>query len=411
MADPLTRDEFAWVVGDVVMRMLSDPEYMSFDKERYVIVINDGHVSQEIPLSGYFDEYCQTDESGQEAIFTKAIRSVFPDFANGTAADEGGIDFKSRLLVQVKDRWSVERLNLSLMSGSGGSQDAEIVQIPYSAICEHFALLVAYDMPEQMSYVTTQQLKDWGIEFGEAFDIAAQNLYQRSQFTWDIYQDKDGGMLVARTNWKDHYDAARSIFIDEIRQIPVAGETIVFLLNQLDVMISGTESPMGMILALDELMKAQATPHALPPFLLRLQGDGFSFYELPQDCPVWEPIHQMQMEYMFNLYFAQRELLEGEHKQLLGARRIGAYELGKMTETGILTSCRIDPDRIPMLLPYARTFVLVRGDEAVQTSWQSFVEVMDKHLLEPTFYPPLMELIKFPSDEELRRIATLNARG
>lgn len=183
MPDKPTPEQFAQDVAARLVHSEAIEGEFVFNQERYslLLVDEDGRPTTEIFLKNYYDEYCASDEEGREAVLARAAAMTRkpPDF--------DGIDFRSRLLPQIKDRWSVEQMNMSLLAGRyGPPEEASTQCLPYGVIGHHFALTVAYDLPDKIAHVNYKQLEEWGIDFQEALDIAANNLMERTQWEFEF---------------------------------------------------------------------------------------------------------------------------------------------------------------------------------------------------------------------------------
>lgn len=391
---PLTSPEqFAQMVAERLRKRIASA-HVEYGASRFELFVKGdrGQLIGKVFLGNFYREFLESDLHGQELIMLRACQVI-------EAPDLAGIDFESRLYPQIKDRWSIEKARLSS------------VHLPYVELSEHAALLLAYDLPERISYVGSEQLENWQLSFDMALHNASANLYSRTTFEFEqVFDENTGALLFAVSPWRDHYDCGRFVFASEILKLPVQGEHVVFLISPSYMFITGSESDRGLLFALSELRANKADPHALPPFPVLLNRDGYKPFEISPDNSLHHLFEEAQAAYLKGVYADQRQCLFGQFNRLVPGLYICQYDVvPDGYRVGVRTSAVIDQRRLPCLVPQVSQVHFRSGEgPASSASFAAFLSVMADAIQTTDLYPALYRLNRFPSTHELGQMSYLS---
>ncbi len=402
-----SQEDFANIVADYFFSRNEKIEgELKLDRRQYSFVISDGQgrVVCQVLLTNYYNEYCrEINPVNREEILMRATNGLIRRSNLSLREIE---TIKSRLLIQVKDRWSIEMWRLKLKMGVGGGKSSN-VEIPHAVVAEHFALLATYDMPEQMMYVTSSQLDEWGLEYLECFEQGCANLFERTQFDFESFMDTSTNeSLIHKSMWQDEYDSARIVFSDNLMTLPVSGERLIVLHNNNLMTVSGTDSQAGIAFLMMTMEEESKKPRSLPPVPILMRDGVFSSYRVPRQKPLLRFLETKHLDYVQQVYAWQRQALEGEFNQLVAGWRVIPLQADTSNKAKWpFTHCSITSGRMPALVPKA-DIVYFGPSHKPQASlrWDAFVKAFAPLLEETDHYPELHLLKTYPSQQEIASI-------
>src|SRR5947209_12413605 len=101
-----------------------------------------------------------------------------------------------------------------------------------------------------MVSISNQQLRDWGISYYEALEIARANLEQ----TPSTYAKIGEGCYAFATG--DSYDACRLLLPSRMAELRVTGEMVAMVPNRDTLLVAGTEDDLSLKIMADLAEKA-----------------------------------------------------------------------------------------------------------------------------------------------------------
>ena len=137
---------------------------------------------------------------------------------------------KADLLPKLESRAELEAEKL----------DGRFGKRPFHAIGEHLGLMLVYDWPDAVMWLGQRDLRTWGVTFGDALEIARQNLGTLGP---PVLASPRLGLYVTCTG--DNYDATRLMRVDLIKELPVRGATIAIPANRDTLIITGADDVEG----------------------------------------------------------------------------------------------------------------------------------------------------------------------
>lgn len=415
-----TPDEFAELVAESLLHRGSAGKLL-FDRQGFALLVKDalGRPNKQIFLSNFYREYCSRDVKNREKVLLRASNN-----SSAGAWHLGAV--QSRLLPQVKDRWSVEKMRLEQTCGMAGKavpqpsidgtvlaeRSAELqstqnaIDFPHGVIAEHFASLLTIDMPESAIYLTSEHLARASMTFQQAVDKAVQNLAVRTKFQFESLSHADTDEVILHsTTWKDEYDAARILFSHNIEKLPVKGDHLVFLVNQNYMLVTGTESERGLMYAYSELRAAQSAARAFPPFPILLRDGEYSRYRVPKTSLWHNFFREMELRYQSNVCRWQKDLLEKQFNQLVIGSHVVDFELAKNNQGKMFSYCAVYEKAIPALLPETDiVYFQNKNGRAASCKFGRLKKMLPDLFEETEFYPSRSLMVRFPTAAQLAQI-------
>lgn len=344
-------------------------------------------------LGAFYQNYC----SGTVCAAKKTFgRDCFDSLCNCTETS----DIRLHLLPQIKDRWSIERVRLS-----GGAS-----QLSYLPIADVFCIVVQHDSEGSQNILNDNALQERNLPFGHAYDAARINLSKRSHHEFEAICDNDTEQpIIYSSTWHDEYDAARILLTDKIERLKVHGNHVILLLNNNRVLVTGSESDLGLAIAFSELSAAQDDPRPLPPVPLTLKNGRLVRYRLPADN-IWHVMFDdLELHYMAHVYQAQKRILESQPAH--ADHEIGTFRLQKNESSNWCSFSLIRKGRSPILLPKTDFVHFERDAECseervVRAPWHRLIAVMGDSVQRNTHaFPERHLLTRRPTPAELRLLA------
>ncbi|MGH9550291.1 MAG: hypothetical protein ACRD3W_12995, partial [Terriglobales bacterium] len=286
------------------------------------------------------------------------------------------------------------------------------VCVPHKVLGDAFALVVVQDQAKQMTTLNSTHFDHWQMTFETALAAARHNLALRSEDVhFDTIVDKDSELPIVYTSqWHDEYDAARILLPNSVSQLNVQGEPFILLLNNNRILITGSESDLGMAIAYSELSAAQEEPRPLPPVPLTISNGEFVRYQLPEEN-IWHVMYDdLELNYMSTIYQSQKRLLDGDYNQLVDGCRVAAFRVAKNEEFELRSFCSAWHCSVPVLLPKTDFVIFERKSQGhqllAQASWERVATILGADLELLDLYPQRYILKRFPNERELEKIGT-----
>lgn len=363
MSYAVNPEHFAQIVARALSLQKNLDGEIGFAPDKFALLVNDRSGTQvdTLFLGEFYRDYCQAQDSQKDAIVELACATV----------EKSRI--RLSLLPQIVERWSLEKMRL----------EGQVVP-PHYLLTEHFALVVK----SENRLVGAQTLITAGLSFEAATRLAGENLHRRTRFVFSQMADESGSrILFATSSWQDGYDSARFIFAEELLKLPIAGEHVVFLINENYMFITGSRSEAGLLYGLSELSNAGLEGKSLPPFPILMKKEGYLNFELPEMHSLKEMFKEQENDYYLSHYRQQGALLEDYARK--NNLTLAAFELAKDRRwTGKKSVTLVEPNKGMVLVPCA-DYVRVRGRGGNITvyTWDDFVDEYAEKLEETEHYP------------------------
>ena len=273
---------------------------------------------------------------------------------------------------------------------------------PYQDVGERFGLTVAYDMHDSIVMISQKHLDDWNLSFYEAMEIAMRNLLEKG-FTLTCLKLEDK-MMVYIPTVGDSFDGTRLMLVDQIRNLEVIGETVAMVLSTDTMMITGSEDQLGLGFFLSQAAEYQEKPHAIPPLLLKLEGDDWIQWLPPQASEYYLPFKRFQIIAEGTDYAEQgtilRNLFQKEGRHITVAHY---YVAQQETTKQLFTYTVWNDEEKDTLLPKAEfiAFAVSGSNTPTIIPWDIVCDTVG-YLMDLKYeYPPRYLVGVFPTSREL----------
>ncbi len=386
----ITREDFAQLLIDQAGKIKPGIEIV-FDSQEFSLKI----LSQEqqlMYLHNAYLEYSQVAEEDRPAILKKWLRH----FLFLKTMPEDWEDVVPDLLPALRNRSYFELAELRFRE-----QGRDFARFSYQDVGDHYALAVSYDMHDSIVMISDRHLEDWGITFFEAMEIAMRNLLEKEcVFTCLKLEEK---MFVYCASSGDGFDGTRLVLLEQIRKLRVHGDYIAMVLNTDSLLITGSEDQLGLGFFLSQAMEGSQKPHALPPFLLRLEGEEWVPWLPPETNPLYKPFLKFRILAIATDYAQQQELLGGIYEKEENGPAVAGFFAAEREPAGTLLTYTLWGKGCEALLPQAEFvgFVEEGRRQPVFIPWKIVRAVVGDLMRPLEDYPPRFLVREYPSEKEM----------
>lgn len=231
-----TRDGFA----NLVIRRFSKAGMSNFEYRAADFSIQRRGTTNAVFLHNVFQNYCQSDAQGREAILTRFVNAFAADSKIPTDLESA----KKGFMPVLRDFRYISLGRLALESRS----TANIQLTPELPFAPELNILCACDFEDSMSLVNQDKLQTWGISLKHAVETAKENLRDRTDPN-GLTELRDG---VHLGTWNDSYESARLILTDYFYRLNLQGDPVAFIPNRDILFVCGELDPAAMSFILEE---------------------------------------------------------------------------------------------------------------------------------------------------------------
>lgn len=360
--------------------------------EEFAILSRQGRIN----LSNFFAEYCQIPWYRRRPYLHKTVR-IFTSVRD--ELPENFDEARPHLMPKIWMRSSFA--HQALMCRIEGNQLPDLDATPLG---EHLLTTIVYDLPESMQTIPPKQFETWEISNYEAWEIAIENLSDRTRAMAKI-----GDHLTSAVTG-DNYDANRLFLIDRLREIGMTGHLIAMIPNRDTLFITSLGDVVGMKLMAELADKTlQNEPRPMSPFPLQYVDGEWTDWSPPINHVLHPQFQEMRARFLQSEYAEQKELLQklqenGDYVNQF----VATYSVLQKKETSeILSYCVWGLD-VDTLLPETDRVVLIRDPDRPEgfVPWTIIREVMGDAMSEvPDLYPKRFRVETFPTDEQLHEMS------
>jgi|AGTN01.1.fsa_nt_gi Protein of unknown function (DUF1444). len=391
----LPPEEFAESVATHLVELQFDGS-LQFDRQGFALVLQSGtgNPLQTINLSSFYSDYSQDPNNLQEIL--KKIASL----TRGTPDVSDYESIAPYLMLNVFDRSQV-MFDWHKIRRDHGSAAGTPVLIE---IAGGLVLGPVIDTGNSLVHVTSTQLNMWSRTAGEVFDRASRNLsgsteHWRFESVVDSVRDMPE---YHQSLWNDGYDAARiaheHIFLEGL---PVKGEKLVFLVGASKLLVTGSDSAIGIAAGLSLLEKS-----SMPPFVIVSRNGKLLNYvpDKEKQAGFYEVLHRLQTHYFGRSYYHQKEQLTTADV-LVNDIFVAEFTVAQNKDMRIASMCTWT-EGVETLLPKADSISFVQvesGDVKIvaRTSWEKAMQFIDDRIEQTQDYPPRFRTKGFPTAQQI----------
>jgi hypothetical protein len=285
-------------------------------------------------------------------------------------------------------------------------ESSKIPEIDYMAIAEHLAGSIAYDLPDGITHVDSEQLERWGVPIEAAWQRAMENLAQREhQFAG--LRPTPG---VYALSGDDGYQSSRLLFPSLFGQLVFNGRPVAMVPRACSLLVTGDNDEDGLRIMLERAEQELGRSMPIGGFAYRLSHEGILHPWLPA------PTHKLYKQFkkladatMGSIYTHQQQLLmQLQEKYKPADDRLFVASVFKFREEspwGAVTSCSW-AKHVPSLLPKTDTISLMRDIEEppVLVPWNVVQKTVGDLMVPQGIYPERYRVDSFPSGPQFAAI-------
>lgn len=348
--------------------------------------------SGRINLVNFFAEYCQLPWHKRKAyiqrtvgIFT-TVRDVLPeDFEEA----------RKNLMPKIWMRSSFA--HQALMCQIDGHSPPEL---DFQPLGDHLLTTIVYDLPESMQTIPPNQFETWDISSYEAWEIAIENLAERTKAMAKI-----GDHMVSAVSG-DNYDANRLFLVDRLREMGMEGDLVAMVPNRDTLYVTQIHDPVGLKMMAELSDTAlQNEPRPMSPFPLQHVDGEWVDWHPPMNHVLYPKFQEMRARYLQGEYAEQKSLIEKlQERELSQAPFVATYSVLQKKDSAEILSYAVWGDGVDTLLPEADRVVLIKTPDRTEgfVPWSRVREVMGESMVEvPDLYPKRFRVRTFPTDEQI----------
>src|SRR5262245_28855423 len=366
---------------------------IEYDAENNRILVGEGENRETINLGNFLREYIDQPWSKRKQHLADRARLF------ATKREEVAADFeeaRSHLRPKLWVRAAIQQMRLQVEIDGG---DPDKFDIPEYECGSHLVASLVYDLPQTMQSVSEEQLRDWGVSYYEALEIARENLEQVPT----SYAQIGDGCFAFMTG--DSYDCCRLLLPSLVDRLNVKGDLIAMAPNRDTLLVTGSDDELGLRIMADLAAKALEDARPMVPIPLRRDGDDWVDWAPPAGHPSEAQFRNLARRFYLDIYTEQKQQLDRIFEDDGVELFVASYTLVKK-EDDRLYSYAVWGNGVKTLLPRAEWLMFIRGEDDLPAvaRWEKAEQTVG-HLMKPTdHYPPRVEVLEFPTDAELAKL-------
>jgi hypothetical protein len=393
-----SRDQFAneFIAA---LKSAAPTKSVSYDAEKSCVIIDSEGVSPVVhSIRNAYLEYVHSSELERTEAVRRCVRALLQSLRSLPADFE---DAAHDLLPIVRARVGNELGFLHTLL-----EPSKIPEIDYMAIAEHLAGSIAYDLPDGIVHVDSEQLERWGVPIEAAWQRAMENLAQR-EHRFAGLRPTPG---VYALSGDDGYQSSRLLFPSLFGQLAFNGRPVAMVPRACSLLVTGDNDEDGLRIMLERAEQELRRSTPIGGFAYRLSHEGILHPWLPA------PTHKLYKQFkkladatMGLIYTHQQQLLtQLQEKYKPADDRLFVASVFKFREEspwGAVTSCSW-AKHVPSLLPKTDTISLMRDLEEppVLVPWNVVQKTVGELMVPQGIYPERYRVDSFPSGSQFAAI-------
>jgi hypothetical protein len=377
------------------IRAAGETNELRFDRvECSILQIRDGEVVGVMNLGNIYGNYLKLPRDRRPDFLRTCVRMAMarhrelPDDFEAASPD-----LRPRI-------WPRAALEQERLRGRLAGKGTSLADMPSEPIGEHLLAYLAYDWPESVQSVRSENLDGWGVSVYEAMEVARRNLEEAT-----LMVSRIGESLYCFTSG-DSYDASRLTLVDRILDLDLAGKPVAMVPTREELYITGSEDEVGLKMMAELAGKNLGGPYTLSGVPLMLTDREWEDWMPPPDHPLRRAFHKMATGWLGRLYAEQKQLLDVCDEREGLEVFVASYSGVEKKDGEVVTYC-VWGEGVDSLLPVTEKVAFMKnGHEspAALGEWDRVMEVAGD-LLEPTdHYPPRFRARRLPDDGALAAI-------
>ena len=393
----LRRDKNPDVFAQLVLRRFCKAGLNGFEYRAADFSIQPPNSSNAVFLHNVFQNYCQADAQGKEAILARFVNAFVADSKIPSDFESA----KTGLMPVLRDYRYISLSRLALESRS----TAPVHLTPELPFAPELNILCACDFQDSISLVNEDKLQAWGISLEAAVVIAKENLRDRTE-TKGFVELRDGVYLGT---WNDSYESARLILTDYFYRLSLDGDPVAFIPNRDILFVCGERDTAAMKFILEEGAKTHfENGYPLSPNLYVLR-EGHWEIHTPQEPSLKMRLLEVQKRREATDYSEQQRYLNAIYARDKKDISVAGCQLYKK-EDGSFFTHTVWSNGVDSVLPITDEMTLHLNPEAEEGDSSEFLRVPWRRaclrlgsLMEPvdTLIPRRVRVREFPDQAML----------
>jgi hypothetical protein len=277
----------------------------------------------------------------------------------------------------------------------------EFADLPLVPLGSHMYYSLVYDTEYAMQSISNDQLKEWGVTFDQAFEVALKNLEESGTGIAQIGQH----FFAPATG--DNYDSARVMNIETIRKLDAPGDCIAMVAERDGLYITGSQDEAGLKLMLKLTEQAMENARPISPIPLLLTDTGWDDWTPPRNHVLRSDFDRLELVFLAGLYDQQKPLLDALlEDDVDNSAFVASFSAIQLNETGEIRSYCVWGENVVSILPRTQIIVFM-GDDGVLASgeWNHVQSIVGELMFEEEeYYPPRYRVFEYPAAEQLAQI-------
>jgi len=370
------------------------PDNFSFDAEQFLIR-SDAEHGRLLNLTNVYGDYCAAEPGSRDKVLHAIVRTFC---RRNQETPDRFEDASHDILPTVRTPCYLDASKLHFMIQGKPHDDGEpLDELAFQQLNDHLVVALVYDLPESMRFITRKDLEKWGVGLFQVLEVARQNLAQLGTPQYASIGDE---LYVVSVG--DSYDATRLLCLDLIRHMEVQGEHVVAIPNRSTLLVTGTESEIGLTIMADLAEKGLSEPRPISGCLFRLVGDDWEPWLPARDHSTYQKFKLMAVKGLMGDYGDQKGLLEQLYAKTNQDFFVASFNAIK-TDAGDVFSYSVWSKDVLTLLPRTDKVYFYQGEgtQSLVAEWDRVIDAASD-LLEPEdMHLERWRTSGFPTEEQL----------
>jgi hypothetical protein len=270
----ITPDRFAKIMLDEIIKAGGSKDYV-FVPDTFMLK-RDGDL---INLRNAYEQYCREKDDVRERTLRHFVAALV---SSKSTEPIQWAEAQDKLVAVVREQAMFSQAEAIWSIEYDRPPSAKMV---YKPLTKWFTKTVVLDFPGHVTVVSESQMKEWGIDFDEAFEIGVDNLKKGSTPKFD----SAGPFFVGK--WKDDYDSSRTLLPDLFSGLHLNGDPVVVLPNRLTLLVAGSNDGSGiraMLIKAEEIMRTETKPQNPSPLVI--QNGQIRDFDVPRSSPIFHNV-------------------------------------------------------------------------------------------------------------------------
>ncbi len=352
-------------------------------------------------LGSFYEEYKATPHKERKKHFAKMVERILA-IPNDAPTDFE--DVRDHLRPKLWVRASLEKARLQ--GRLDWQTDHDCTNAPIE-VGSHLRGGLVYDMPTSVMSLNADHLKEWGVSFYEAYEIACSNLTATGASVAPI----GDGLYVFISG--DSYDSTRILAHQILERLEVKGRRIAMAPSRDLLLVTGEDDEKALEAMLEVATKSEDAPLPMSPVPVVWDDDRWVDWVPPKGHRLRLKFAAVERKFLWREYDGQKKLLDALYQKSKIDRFVASYTVAEHQVSGEQFSYAVWTEGVETLLPTCDRIVFAQkppqGEPASQpimwwADWGDVQRVLSSRMNDAGLYPARFLVDWFPSPDELKAV-------